>query len=79
VRVALGSGLWALGCELVLAEDEVDGVISALQAGRARLIERWRPRDDRPEVIREQLEWRSSETAEPLAIDLAELFADPED
>jgi Uma2 family endonuclease len=45
----------------------------------AHLAERWRPRDDRPEVIRDRLEWRPSEMTDPLVIDVAELFADLED
>jgi len=41
----------------------------------ARLVERWRPRDERPEVIRESLEWQPEGTTEPLKIDLPSLFA----
>ncbi|HEU4588383.1 MAG TPA: Uma2 family endonuclease [Gemmatimonadales bacterium] len=42
----------------------------------ARLIERWRPADERPEILAEQLEWRPSGDAPPLTLDLVELFAD---
>jgi Uma2 family endonuclease len=42
----------------------------------ARLVERWRPTDERPEVLAEQLEWRPSGVAEPLVIDLPALFAE---
>jgi Uma2 family endonuclease len=44
----------------------------------ARLIERWRPSDQRPEVLAERIDWRPSETADALVIDLVELFADLE-
>ncbi|HUL02808.1 MAG TPA: Uma2 family endonuclease [Gemmatimonadales bacterium] len=42
----------------------------------ARLIERWRPGDERPEVLTEMLEWRPDPTARSLEIDLPRLFAD---
>ncbi len=41
----------------------------------ARLVERWRPDDDRPEVISETLRWHPEPTAPPLDIDLQALFA----
>ena len=41
----------------------------------ARLVERWRPADERPEVLTEQLSWRVGEWAEPLVIDLTAYFA----
>lgn len=41
----------------------------------ARCVERWRPGDERPEIVTERLEWRSAETASPLAIDLPAFFA----
>lgn len=40
----------------------------------ARLVERWRPGDDRPEILMERLEWRPEEGLEPLTIDLPEFF-----
>lgn len=40
----------------------------------ARLVERWRPADERAELLAETLEWRPSAAA-PLVIDLPELFA----
>lgn len=40
----------------------------------ARLVERWRPVDSRPEVLAETLEWHPSGAPEPLAIDLPALF-----
>ena len=40
----------------------------------ARLVERWTPADERPEVLTEQLEWRPSAEIAPLAIDLPALF-----
>lgn len=40
----------------------------------ARVIERWRPGDDRPEVLGETIEWHPTPVAEPLAIALPLLF-----
>jgi Uma2 family endonuclease len=42
--------------------------------GDARLVERWRPGDERPEILSERIEWRPSEEYPPLTIDLADLF-----
>ena len=42
--------------------------------GDARLVERWRPEDARPEIITEQLEWRPGPSLTPLIIDLPALF-----
>jgi Uma2 family endonuclease len=41
-----------------------------------RLVERWRPEDQRPEILSETLEWKADPAAAPLVIDLAELFAE---
>jgi len=41
----------------------------------ARVIERWRPDDNRPEVLAETIAWRPEGAAEPLTIDLPPLFA----
>jgi hypothetical protein len=38
------------------------------------MIERWRPADDRPEILTERLEWRPDEAPAPLTIDLGEFF-----
>jgi Uma2 family endonuclease len=43
--------------------------------GSARSVERWRPGDERPEVIPELLEWQPRPGVEPLRISLPELFA----
>jgi Uma2 family endonuclease len=40
----------------------------------ARLIERWRPDDERPEVIRDRLEWLPEGSGEPFVLDVAEFF-----
>ena len=40
----------------------------------ARLVERWRPQDDKPEVLFERLVWQPREDQPALVIDLAELF-----
>ena len=41
----------------------------------ARTIERWRPGEDRPEVLADSLRWLPTPDSEPLAIDLEALFA----
>ena len=40
----------------------------------ARLIERWHPADQRPEVLRDSLVWRPAETIEPLMLDVRRYF-----
>lgn len=42
----------------------------------ASCIERWRPDDERPEVVHETLAWHPDPAAPPLVIDLAALFRD---
>lgn len=44
----------------------------------ARLVERWRPGDERPEIVEERLVWRPDGVAESdaLAIELPKYFAD---
>jgi len=42
----------------------------------ARVIERWRPEDQRPEVASEILEWMPMPEVPPLLIDLPPLFAE---
>jgi Uma2 family endonuclease len=42
----------------------------------ARLVERWRPADQRPEIVAERLDWRPEPEVEPLEIDLPRLFAE---
>ena len=42
--------------------------------GDARLVERWRPTDDRPEMIADKLEWRPDAAVTSLVIDLPKLF-----
>ena len=41
----------------------------------ARTVERWRPQDDRPEVLDSTLSWQPDPAQQPLVIDLAALFA----
>jgi Uma2 family endonuclease len=41
----------------------------------ARLVERWRPGDERPEILTERLEWVPEQNLEPLVIDLTGFFA----
>jgi hypothetical protein len=39
------------------------------------MIERWRPADERPEVLGETITWRPSGAAESLTMELPPLFA----
>lgn len=41
----------------------------------ARLLERWRPGDDRPEILTEHIEWLPEPGIVPLTIDLEAFFA----
>jgi len=40
----------------------------------ARLVERWRPGEERPEVITERLRWQPDPSTSPLEIDLPAFF-----
>jgi Uma2 family endonuclease len=42
----------------------------------ARLIERWRPEDERPEILAEQLDWQPDPSHPPVVIDLPAFFRD---
>ena len=42
----------------------------------ARLIERWRADDERPEIVTDQLEWQPDPAHPPLVIDLPAYFRD---
>lgn len=42
----------------------------------ARLLERWLPNDDRPEIIIDTLVWRPERAAEPFVLELPGYFAD---
>lgn len=48
---------------------------------RSQTVERWRPEDERPELLSEQLHWLPSGASEPFVLDLPAFFADvaPED
>lgn len=39
----------------------------------ARLVERWRPEDDRPEILTDQLTWSPAGSADPLVLCLPEI------
>ena len=39
-----------------------------------RVVERWRPQDERPEILTETLVWQPDANVEPLTINLPELF-----
>jgi Uma2 family endonuclease len=41
----------------------------------ARLVERWRPDDDRPEILVETLTWNPASVPEPFVMPLPEYFA----
>lgn len=40
----------------------------------ARLVERWKPEDERPEILAERIEWQPGPGTAPLVIDLTEYF-----
>ena len=40
----------------------------------ARVVERWRPDEERPEILDQQLAWHPRTAVDPLVIDLAALF-----
>jgi Uma2 family endonuclease len=42
----------------------------------ARVVERWQPRDTRPEIITDILVWQPQREIAALSIDLVELFAE---
>jgi Uma2 family endonuclease len=42
----------------------------------ARLVERWRPGDERPEILSETLVWQVAEDAEPFGLDLPAFFGE---
>ena len=42
----------------------------------ARVIERWRPDDARPEILSERLDWQPAGSSEPLAIELPGYWAE---
>ena len=42
----------------------------------ARVIERWLPADDRPEILAERAEWRPEAGSSVLEVDLVEMFAE---
>jgi Uma2 family endonuclease len=42
----------------------------------SRLVERWRPGDERPEVLSETLTWQVSEAGAPFELDLVAFFAE---
>jgi hypothetical protein len=41
-----------------------------------RMIERWRPGDERPELLADTLEWKPDAAHPPLSIDLPGYFAE---
>ena len=42
----------------------------------ARLVERWRPTDERPEILSERLSWQLTEITAPFELDLTAFFAE---
>jgi Uma2 family endonuclease len=42
----------------------------------SRVVERWRPADERPEVLAETLAWMPAGATEPLVLDLRSLFTE---
>ena len=45
----------------------------------ARTIDRWRPSDERPEVLSEALVWQPETDVAPLPIDLVQYFTEVHD
>jgi Uma2 family endonuclease len=43
---------------------------------RSGTVERWRPDDERPEILSEKLVWHPADASEPFVLDLAEFFAE---
>ena len=41
----------------------------------SRLVERWRPADERPEILRDSITWQPDNTEKGVTIDLVDLFA----
>ena len=41
----------------------------------ARIFERWRPGDERPEILRERVDWRPTGASVPFVLDLSRFFA----
>jgi hypothetical protein len=39
-------------------------------------VERWRPLDERPEIVDDRLTWQPDGATEPLEIDLPQLFTE---
>ena len=58
---------------LYLAHDIAEYWIVDLDA---RFIERWRPGDERPEILTERIEWCVSPDSPPLVIELQSFFAE---
>jgi len=42
----------------------------------ARVVERWHPADDRPEIVSDQIIWTPAGAAEPFVLDLVAYFAE---
>jgi Uma2 family endonuclease len=42
----------------------------------SRIVERWRPGDDRPEILTDTLKWQAIGTEQSLVIDLGEFFGE---
>ena len=50
--------------------------LTVVNTGDARLIERWRPLDERPEILSEELVWHPRADLPPFRLALQELFDD---
>ena len=42
----------------------------------SRLVERWTPDDDRPEILTDSVTWQPEGTSQPLVVSLADLFTE---
>jgi Uma2 family endonuclease len=45
----------------------------------ARVVEVWRPEDERPEIVTEALSWRLADDVEPMTVGLGEIFEEARD
>lgn len=53
-----------------------EAILAPANVEFANLIERWRPSDDRPEMLADRLAWQPDPAHSPLEIDLGVYFAD---
>jgi len=81
------TNVWTPERVLALPEDGnryevIDGELLVTRTQRfdhhldARLMERWRPEDKRPEILSDRMLWQPHLAVEPLAIELGTFFSE---